>query len=46
MDIMGYQILPPMPAAEPIYRFENLALMFFIFMVTGWIWEVVYTAAT
>lgn len=46
MDIMGYQILPPMPAAEPIYRFENLALMFFIFMVTGWIWEVIYTAAT
>ena len=46
MEIMGFEILPPAPAAEPIYNFENLALMFFIFVITGWIWEVIYTAAT
>ena len=28
------------------YRIENLALMFFIFAFAGFVWEVIYTAAT
>ncbi|MBE6611120.1 MAG: hypothetical protein E7632_01395 [Ruminococcaceae bacterium] len=46
MEIFGFQILPPPPSVMPVYNFENLVLMFFIFMVVGWIWEVIYTAAT
>lgn len=30
----------------PHYSFLNLALMFFIFCVMGWVWEVIYTAVT
>lgn len=46
MELLDFGILPPSPATQPIYNFENLVLMFFIFMFTGWIWEVIYTAIT
>jgi len=46
MEIMGFEVLPPPPVMEPVYNPENLVLMFFIFMFTGWIWEVIYTAIT
>ena len=28
------------------YTLDNLILMFFVFSVTGWVWEVIYIAFT
>lgn len=44
-DILG-KILPGQVTEITDYRLENLALMFFIFAFAGFVWEVIYTAAT
>ena len=44
-DIVS-RILPGEVSEITDYRLENLALMFFIFAFAGFVWEVIYTAAT
>ena len=39
-------IVPGQVSEITDYRIENLALMFFIFAFAGFVWEVIYTAAT
>ncbi|MBQ8551747.1 MAG: putative ABC transporter permease [Clostridia bacterium] len=39
-------LLTAQPNSLPNYSLWNLTLMFFIFSVAGWIWEVIYTAIT
>lgn len=44
-DLVRY-IYPGEVSEITDYRLENLALMFFVFAFAGFVWEVIYTAAT
>ncbi len=36
------ELIPKVPTENPDYKAENLILMFFVFSLIGWIWEVIY----
>ncbi len=44
-DVLS-KVIPGEVSEITDYRLENLALMFFIFAFAGFVWEVIYTAAT